>query len=116
MPATDPAPYGGDPANPQMPEIPKAPRVPNIPEAPPEGFPEPPPGGTLRSEAPAQVSVNNPEINPLDIEQNYQVDAETEEVLAKIARGEMTAEEAMSGGATEATAEAATEVATDAAA
>jgi hypothetical protein len=49
--------------------------------------------------------VESPEIDPLDIEQNYQVDAETEEVLAKIARGEMTAEEAMG----EAGAEVATE-------
>jgi hypothetical protein len=115
MPPTEPAPYGGDPANPQMPEIPKAPRLPDIPEPPPEGFAEPPPGGTLCSENPAQVSVDNPEIDPFDIEQNYQVDAETEEVLAKIARGEMTAEEAMSEAAADATADAATEVGTDAA-
>jgi hypothetical protein len=115
-----------------MPEIPKPSRLPDIPEPPPDGFPKPPPGGTLGSGAaedvsqvctesggPTQVSVDNPEIEPLDIEQNYQVDAETEEVLAKIARGEMTAEEAMGEAATDATADVATEatvdVATDAA-
>jgi hypothetical protein len=71
--------------------------------------------GAVCSADPAQVSVDNPEIDPFDIEQNYQVDAETEDVLAKIARGEMTAEEAMGEGATEATADAAVDVAADAA-
>jgi hypothetical protein len=117
MPPTQAYPYG-PPDNPQMPEIPKATRLPDIPEAPPEGFSKLPPGasmgpggatdaGQVCSEPanPAQVSVENPEIDPYDIEQNYQVDAQTEETLAKIARGEMTADEAMSQAATEATTE-----------
>jgi hypothetical protein len=56
---------------------------------------------------PSQVTVENPEIDPMDIEQNYQVDSATEDVLAKIARGEMTADEAMA----EKAAEGATDVA-----
>jgi hypothetical protein len=49
----------------------------------------------LAAEAPpAQVNMSNLEI-PSGFGQEYQVDAETEEVLAKLARGEMTAEEAM---------------------
>jgi hypothetical protein len=62
---------------------------------------------------PTQVSLENPEIDPFDIEQNYQVDERTEEVLAKIARGDMTAEEAMAQAGTQTATEAGAEMTTE---